>query len=115
MTIQLAIATLIGGFIFPFVIRMAWGRMVDNWGPIGGWMAAAFIVGTVWCINHGIATPMITQSGTVWVDQGLAAGVGVWVASALTGGSKCKSVKNIVAAVSAGIVGGYVLSLFLVS
>ena len=110
MTIQLAIATLIGGFIFPFVIRMAWGRMVDNWGPIGGWMAAAFIVGTVWCINHGIATPMITQSGTVWV-----AGVGVWVASALTGGSKRKSVKNIVAAVSAGIVGGYVLSLFLVS
>ena len=64
--------------------------------------------------NHGIATPMITQSGSAWVDQGLAAGVGVWVASALTGGSKLKSAKNVMAAVSAGIVGGYILSLFLV-
>ena len=57
---------------------------------------------------------MITQSGSAWVDQGLAAGVGVWVASALTGGSKLKSAKNVMAAVSAGIVGGYILSLFLV-
>ena len=114
MSINYAIATLMGGFIFPFVIRMTWGRMVDNWGPIGGWMAAAFVVGTVWCINHGIASPMITQSGSVWVDQGLAAGVGVWVASALTGGNKRKSIKNILAAVVSGVVGGFILSLFLV-
>lgn len=114
MSINYAIATLMGGFIFPFVIRMTWGRMVDNWGPIGGWMAAAFVVGTVWCINHGIATPMITQSGLVWVDQGLAAGVGVWVASALTGGNKRKSIKNILAAVVSGVAGGFILSLFLV-
>lgn len=114
MSINYAIATLMGGFIFPFVIRMTWGHMVDNWGPIGGWMAAAFVVGTVWCINHGIATPMITQSGSVWVDQGLAAGVGVWVASALTGGNKRKSIKNILAAVVSGVAGGFILSLFLV-
>ncbi|MBL1230451.1 hypothetical protein IW492_14555 [Enterococcus sp. BWB1-3] len=113
MTIGLGIATFCGGFLFPFVIRMAWGKMVEKWGPVGGWMAALFIVGTIWCINHGIATPMITQSGAAWVDQGLAAGVGVWVASALVGGNIKKSFPNIIAAVSGGVLGGLLLSLFL--
>ena len=76
-------------------------------------MAALFIVGTVWCINHGISTPMITQSGAAWVDQGLAAGVGVWVASALVGGNVKKSIPKIIAAVSGGLLGGLLLSLFL--
>ena len=52
MTLGLGLATVCGGFLFPFVIRMAWGKMVDHWGPIGGWMAALFIVGTVWCKNR---------------------------------------------------------------
>lgn len=113
MTISLGIATVLGGFLFPFAVRMIWGKMVDQWGAIGGWMAAAFVVGTVWCINHGISTPMITQSGTAWVDMGLAAGVGVWVASALTGSNVKKSYRNVLAAVSGGILGGFLLSLFL--
>lgn len=113
MTLSLGIATMLGGFLFPFVIRMAWGKMVDSWGPIGGWIAAAFIVGTVWCINHGIATPMITQSGAAWVDQGLAAGVGVWVASVLVGGNVRKSLPTISASVCGGILAGVILSLFL--
>lgn len=113
MTFNLALATIAGGFIFPFTIRMIWGRMVDNWGAIGGWMAATFIVGTIWCINHGIPHPMITQSGNAWVDQGLAAGVGVWVASSLTGGDIKKSIKNILCALAGGIIGGLALSLFL--
>ncbi|MGX6962672.1 Lin0368 family putative glycerol transporter subunit [Vagococcus xieshaowenii] len=113
MTTSLGIATLCGSFIFPFMIRMSWGKMVDNWGPIGGWMAALFIVGTAWCLNHGISTPMITQSGAAWVDQGLAAGVGVWVASSIVGGNIKKSIPKVVAAILAGIVGGFLLSLFL--
>lgn len=113
MTVGLGIATIAGGFMFPFVVRMIWGKMVESWGPAGGWMAATFIVGTIWCINHGISTPMITQSGTAWVDMGLAAGVGVWVASVLTGGSAKKSIRNILAAVSGGVAGAFLLSLFL--
>lgn len=40
MTVKLAIATFAGGFIFPFLIRLLWGKMCENWGNIGGWMAA---------------------------------------------------------------------------
>lgn len=42
MSIGIALATIAGGFLFPFAIRMMWGKMVDEWGAIGGWMAAAF-------------------------------------------------------------------------
>ena len=112
MTLGLAIATIAGGFLFPFVVNLAWGPMVEEWGSIGGWMAAAFLVGTIWTINHGISTPLITQTGA-WVDQGLAVGIGVWIASCLKGGNVQKSLKNIVAAVLGGILAGALLSLFL--
>lgn len=111
MTIQQALATIAGGFLFPFVIRLAWGKLVDHFGPIGGWMAAGCIVGTTWAINHG--TGLITQSGTVWIDMGLAAGVGLLVASAVRGGKVDKAVPNIVAALVGGIIGGLLLSFYL--
>ncbi|MBC6158664.1 hypothetical protein HB970_12715 [Listeria welshimeri] len=113
MSIGIALATIAGGFLFPFTIRMMWGKMVDEWGAIGGWMAAAFIVGTVWTINHGIPKSMIYQSGTVWVDMAVAAGIGVFTASLLTGGKFSKSVVNLAAAVVGGVLGGFLLSLLL--
>lgn len=113
MTLALGIATFAGGFLFPFTVRMIWGKMVDSWGPIGGWMAAAFVTGTVWTINHGISTPMIFQSGLSWVDMGLAAGIGVYVASAAMGGNIQKSLTNVAGAITGGIAAGLLLSLFL--
>jgi len=113
MTLGHAIATTFGGFIFPFLIRMIWGKMVDEWGAIGGWMAAAFIVGTTWAINHGISSSMITQSGGAWIDMAFAAGVGVYVASFLKGGKLGGSFVNIGAALVGGVSGGFILSLFL--
>ncbi|HFI0114408.1 TPA: hypothetical protein ACGO1U_001632 [Streptococcus suis] len=111
MTIQQAIATLVGAFVFPFVIRLTWGKMVENFGPIGGWLAAAMVVGTVWCLNHGVG--LMSQSGNAWVDMGLAAGVGVFVASVARGGKVGKATNNILAALVGGILGGLVLSFFL--
>lgn len=111
MTIQQALATIAGGFLFPFLIRLAWGKLVDHFGPIGGWMAAGCIVGTTWAINHG--TGLITQSGTVWIDMGLAAGVGLLVASAVRGGKVDKAVPNVLAALVGGIIGGLLLSFYL--
>lgn len=112
MTLSLGIATVVGSALFPLVIRLGWGKLVDEFGAIGGWMAAAFIVGTIWALNHGLATPMITQTGA-WVDQGLAAGIGIWVASSLAGDKPGKSLPVVLAAVVGGVIGGWLLSLFL--
>ncbi|MGQ7408116.1 Lin0368 family putative glycerol transporter subunit [Streptococcus suis] len=111
MTVQQAIATLVGAFLFPFIIRMAWGQMVEKFGPIGGWIAAAMIVGTAWTINHGVG--LITQSGSAWVDMGLAAGIGVFVASVARGGKAGKAKINLLAALVGGILGGLILSFIL--
>jgi hypothetical protein len=111
MKIELAVATIVGAAIFPFLIQMLWGKLVANFGPIGGWMAAGFIVGTTWTLNHAMG--LITQSGTAWIDMGLAAGVGLLTASTLGGGKFSKAVPNIVAALLGGIVGGLLLSFFL--
>lgn len=111
MTIQQAIATVVGAFIFPFVIRLMWGKMVEHWGPIGGWVAAAMIVGTIWTLNHGVG--LMTQAGDAWVDMGLAAGVGVFVASVVRGGKANKATSNILAAIAGGLLGGLILSFIL--
>lgn len=111
MTIQQVVTTLVGAFIFPFVIRLTWGKLVEHFGPIGGWIAAAMVVGTVWCLNHGVG--LMAQSGDVWVDMGLAAGVGVFVASAARGGKVSKAQRNLLAALVGGALGGLLLSFFL--
>lgn len=114
MSLGQAVGTVMGGFLFPFMIRILWGKMVDDFGAIGGWMAAAFIVGTVWSLNHGIDTPMITQSeGGAWIDMAVAAAVGVYVASVARKGKVAPSLTNIGAGITGGVLAGFILSLFL--
>lgn len=120
MTFTQAVTTMFGGFMFPFIIILVWGRMVRAWGPIGGWMAAGFIVGSVWMINHalpgvGFATEMTTPSGLIWqtgeawIDMAWAAGVGLWIGSVVRGASLRKSLPTLVAAILGGIFGGIIL------
>lgn len=115
MTIGYGIATLFGSFLFPFMIRMLWDNMVREWGALGGWMASAFIIGTVWTLNHGLETPMITQSGQIWIDMALAGGIGVLVASFIKGGKVKKNslVNGLLAAVVGAVLSGLLLSFFL--
>ncbi|MBM7613768.1 Lin0368 family putative glycerol transporter subunit [Alkaliphilus hydrothermalis] len=108
MTIQLAIATVAGGFIFPFLIRLLWGKMCDLWGAAGGYMAAGFIVGTAWTLNHGVG--LMFQSGAAWVDMAFAAGAGLFVASALSGDNVSKGLVNLFYALIGGSIGGLILS-----
>lgn len=110
MTAGLALTTMVGGFLFPFAIRMMWGKMVDTWGPIGGWMAAAFVVGTVWTINHGLGQPLIYQTGA-WVDMAWGAGIGLIAATMVLGGKLSKAWNNIIAAIVGGIIGGFLLAI----
>jgi len=110
-----------GAFMFPFLIILVWGRMVRAWGPIGGWMAAGFIVGSVWMINHALpgvgfgtemttASGLIWQSGDAWIDMAWAAGIGLWIGSTVRGASLGRSLPTLIAAVLGGIFGGVILS-----
>jgi hypothetical protein len=112
MTWQLGVATFVGGFLFPFLIRMLWDLFVEKYDVIGGALAATFIVGLMWAVNHGLETPFIHQTGG-WIDMGFAAGVGVWTATVTKGASAGKSGSTVLAAIVAGILGGWIVSLFL--
>lgn len=111
MTIEHAVATIVGAAIFPFLLRLLWGKLCDNFGPFGGWLAAGFIVGTTWTLNHALG--LIVQSGEVWIDMGLAAGVGLLTASTLAGGKFGKALPNVAAAFVGALIGGLLLSFVL--
>ncbi|NLA78334.1 MAG: hypothetical protein GX845_02125 [Erysipelothrix sp.] len=113
MTVQHMVATIAGGFLFPFLIRLMWGKLVDNFGTFGGWMAALFIVGTTWAINHGAGMIIQGAEGAAWIDMGFAAGIGLLVASVVRGGNFGKAVPNLLAALVGGALGGLILSFFL--
>jgi len=102
------ITTMAGGFIFPFLIRLLWGKMIDDFGNIGGWMAAGFIVGLTWTLNHGVG--LIYQTGPAWVDMAFAAGIGLFVASAFAGDDAKKGLVNALFAIIGGTLGGLILS-----
>lgn len=121
MTVTQAVTTMFGAFMFPFLIILVWGRMVRAWGPIGGWMAAGFIVGSVWMINHALpgvgfgtemttASGLIWQTGDAWIDMAWAAGIGLWIGSTVRGASLGRSLPTLIAAVLGGIFGGVILS-----
>ncbi|NFG25485.1 hypothetical protein JW813_15260 [Clostridium botulinum] len=112
MSTTMAIHTIVGGFMLPFLIRMTWGKLVEHFGGIGGWLAAAFVVGLTWCLNHGTALPLIHQSGS-WVDQGFSVGIGLLTATIVLGGSFKKCIPNILQAITGGALAAFIASLVL--
>jgi hypothetical protein len=111
MTFPLFLGTFAGAFIFPFMIRLLWGKFVDNFGPAGGWMAAGFIVGTAWTLTHGVGA--IYQTGGAWVDQAFAAAAGLFGASVMSGDSASKAIPTIICSIIGGVLAGFILSCFL--
>lgn len=113
MTLKLAIGTMAGAFIFPFLIRLLWGTMVDDFGPIGGWMAAAFIVGLSWTLNHGVGA-IHQMPGGGWIDMAYAAFFGLWVATIVVDkASLGKSMPSVICSIIGGTLGGFFLSTFM--
>ncbi len=107
MTFSAAITTFSGAFIFPFLIRLLWGKLANDYGGLGGWLAAGFIVGTSWALNHGVG--MIVQTGA-WVDMAWAAGAGLFFASAISKDHFGKGLINAGYAALGGVIGGFILS-----
>lgn len=113
MSGQAIITTILGAFLFPIFLRLFWGRLVNKFGAIGGFLAAVIIVGTIWIINHGIDNHLIRQSGSTWIDMAWAAAIGIFTASAVAGGKIRKSFTNVGAAIVGGIIGGIVIVFYL--
>lgn len=109
MSGQAMITTIFGAFIFCVLLRLFWGRLVNKFGAIGGFLAALIIVGTVWILNHGMDKHLIQQSGNGWIDMAWAAAIGTFTATVAAGGKIRNSFTNISAAIAGGILGGIVL------
>ncbi|MGE5581271.1 MAG: Lin0368 family putative glycerol transporter subunit [Bacillota bacterium] len=123
MSIYGVVTTLVGAFTFPFLICMCWGKLVEKMGPAGGWIAAGFIVGTMWTINHALPGVGFGTSQTVvnnlivqganapWVDMAWAAGTGVFVNGIYNGGKVSKAMPTLICVLLGGICGGIVLGI----
>ena len=91
------ITSIFGAFCVTFAVLICWPKLVKDFGTIGGFLAAAFIIGTCWIINHklpgfGFMTGLATDSfgdmmqfglihqglrgAAPWVDMGFAIGIG---------------------------------------
>lgn len=132
------ITSTFGAFAVTFVVLMCWPKMVKDFGPIGGIMAAAFIIGTFWIVNHklpgfgfmtglakdpsgmNIQYSMIHQGANgaaPWVDMGWAIGMGFVVIGILEAqrGQRKGLVKEAfprwIAILLGGIVGGILVGL----
>lgn len=107
MTGSFAITTFIGGFTFPFLIRLMWGDFVDKYGGLGGVLAAGFIVATTWCFNHSVG--MIHQTGA-WVDMGYAT-FGLFAANVAVDKSDVgKGFVSLILAIIGGLLGAFIIS-----
>ena len=132
------ITTIFGGFCVAFAVIICWGKLVEDFGPGGGMLCAAIIIGTFWVMNHKLpgfginpdfikdteGTPM--QFGLVyqgfkgaapWVDMGTAIAAGLWVHGLLMirRGQRVslakESAPRVLAVILGGIVGGAIVGL----
>jgi hypothetical protein len=88
--------TIFGAAFVAFFIAIAWGKLVELYGALGGLIGGGAIVGTFWVLNHklpgfgighdgfGYQYGLIVQTGP-WIDMGLAVCMGLFTASFLEG------------------------------
>ncbi|MDN5331067.1 MAG: hypothetical protein PWP45_292 [Tepidanaerobacteraceae bacterium] len=110
-TWQHVLTTVFGSIIFPLIIGLAWGKLVEDNKSFGGVLAGFFIVGTVWLLNHGIGLMYEPQMGGnlpgPWSDMALAAFWGLFVADLLEG--KKIELEPILSGILGGVLGGLLL------
>lgn len=130
--------TIFGAFCVAFVVIISWGKLVEDFGPLGGMLAAAIIIGTFWILNHklpgfGIHPEQLQgadgnnmQFGLIhqgaygtapWVDMGWAIFAGLWICSLLDSkkderlGLVAESMPRALAVAVGGIIGGGIVGL----
>jgi len=98
------VTSIFGSFAVAFTVLLCWPKLVKDFGPKGGFIAAAVIIGTFWIINHklpgyGFSTGLLSDAENLpmqfslihqgargsapWVDMGFAIAMGFVVADLL--------------------------------
>ena len=132
------ITSIFGAFAVTFTVLMSWPKLVKDFGPIGGFMAAALIIGTFWVVNHklpgfGFSTGLLNDADGLpmqfclihqgnrgsapWVDMGWAIAMGFILADVLCapkgtrGGLLKEAFPRWLVIILGGIVGGIFVGL----
>lgn len=132
------ITTIFGAFCVAFTVIICWGKLVEDFGPAGGMLCAAIIVGTFWVMNHKLPgfginpeglkdTLGVTkqfglvfqgfQGGAPWIDMGASIAMGLWVTGIVDGkpgqrGSLIvESAPRVLTTILGGILGGGMVGL----
>lgn len=98
------LTSIFGSFAVTFTVILSWPKLVKDFGAIGGFIAAALIIGTFWLVNHklpgfGFSTGLAVDANGLpmqfslihqgargsapWVDMGWAIAIGFVVADVL--------------------------------
>ena len=64
------VTTVFGAFCVAFVVIICWGKLVEDFGPAGGFIAGAIIIGTFWVMNHKLPGFGINPEGIPHPDGG---------------------------------------------
>ena len=123
LTTAAIITTFAGAFLAPFAICIAWGRLFGKYDMVGSMIAAGFIVGTMWSLNHGatVGIPgvldgpsnvnMIVQGKDApWIDMAWAIGTGIIINGIYGGNSFGKALPTFISVVLGGTLAGFILS-----
>jgi len=65
------VSTAIGGAIIGALAFGIWPEMWKSYGIMGGWLAAAILVGISWYMNHWLGI-VWNEPDRIWIDQGWA-------------------------------------------
>lgn len=104
------------GYMFAVIYVFAvWGMFESSYGIIGGWLAALFIIGPLWFVNHYLGLIPQDDSNS-FVDMGLAIGVGGIIHGSLTGNgldSFISSLPTIITVIVGATIGGALVASFI--
>jgi len=100
------VSTIIGGAIVGALVYGIWPEMWKSYGIAGGWLAAIFLVGIAWFMNHWLGI-IDNPSGKIWIDQGWPiASAGVAWAIVRFGATPTAAVGTAVCIALGGVLGG---------